>query len=57
MKDNEQSELRQAFERNPTLQLWVLLHGKPGVHYVDLKVVTVLADQAKDEIEILARMN
>lgn len=54
---NEREELRQAIEGNPTLQLWAVLHGKPGVHWVDLKVVAVLADQAKDEPELKARLN
>jgi len=54
---NEREELRQAFEKNPTLQLWAVLHGKPGVHYLDLKVLTVLQDRVNDDPELKARLN
>jgi len=54
---NEREELRQAFEGNPTLQLWAVLHGRPGVHYVDLSVVAVLQERAKDDPEMKARLN
>jgi len=54
---NEREDIRQAFEGNPTLQLWSVLHGKPGVNWIDLKVVNVLQDHAKDDPETKARLN
>lgn len=54
---NEREELRQAFEGNPTLQSWAVLHGKLGVHWIDVKDVVELQGRVIDQFEIKCRWN
>ena len=54
---NEREELRQALEKNPGLQLWVVLRGKRGVHWIDARDTAALQDRVKDGPDMKARSN
>jgi len=49
--------LRQAFENDPPLHAWVIMNGRPGLHYIDLKIIAVLEGEQGTRGRQIARFN